>query len=425
MLPMQTPFSVVQPGQAITRVKRNPVFPHAGTMFPWLIHPIWAHPVLPGETLKRYEKKWTVVSPPLKSPFCGAWLETFLFYVKLTDIDRDLGQMFIDDGYSTAGYTAAADSLPYYVKSGQIDWIQLCTKRIVEAHFTHENETPRTPLFGLYQAKVNHRSWFQNLSFYADTGDATVAGSTNLSDLYENIQGWQMAQMMAMSEITYEQFLKQYGVQSINAAKGDPEPLRYARSWVKPNNTVEPTTGVPTSAWYWQESVNMDKPKRFTEPGFLIELGVVRPKIFHNLTHSMIGNMWGFSDWFPAYNLKDPTAGIRGIDGTDPAFSGALGTADLPTTTPDFVFDYRDLLNHGEQFVNASGSLRFGIPRFNTINLDKDGQPEDLRGEYVPLTAIGDYSPLFSASAASADVAVQFDGLAEVWIDGHVTDTTR
>ena len=408
-------IQVMTPGQARTRINRRPSFPIAGGMVPFGLYPIFAHPVLPGETLENATVKFQARSAPIVNPLAGCWLEMWLVYVKLTDLSRDLGEMFISDTYSSAGWTAGSDNARTFVKSGQIDWVGKCLSRVHEAYFMDENETART-IDGVPQVKMSNQSWYQNMIF--KPADEAV-GTTDVFDTAEQLRGWQMLQQMQMDEITYEAYLRQYGVQSINAALGDPEILRYARSWTLPRNEIDATDGSPASAWLWSDDIMLDKPKRFDEPGFVICMGSVRPKMYEaGLQASFIGNLWGFTDWFPAYNLDDPTASVREIAANDTVFAPA--TYDL-NGADSLLYDHRDLLSHGEQFLN--GLDRFRVPV--TAAMDTSSGANDaasVRGEYAALADIQD---LFTAEATAADYCVQYDGMGALRIAGHIRDTTR
>mgnify|MGYP000166547624 CR=1 FL=1 len=407
-------ISVLQPGAKRTRKKRSPNFPMAGVMKPFGLYPLMAHLVLPGETLNSFNMKWRCLSKPVAHPLAGAWLENWLVYVKLTDLDRDLGNMFIDDTYSTSGYTAASDSERYFTKTGQIDWIKLCCERIHDAYFMDDSETART-IDGVRQTKLSSMSWYQNCIF-KPADDAL--DTTDVLDAYKEMDAYMMMQQMNMSELTYEKYLEQYGVSSVRAAEGDPEILRYSRSWTLPVNTVEPSTGAPSSAWVWSDEMKAEKDKRFNEPGFLICLGSVRPKMYQkHQEFSMVGNQWGFTDWFPAYNLEDPTAGIREMVSTDLVFH-----ADHRTDVGDvnILYDHRDLLSHGEQFVNEWGQTPYALPLATGLLAEDASDNADLRGEYATST---DIDALFS-SATSTDKFCFYEGIAHANITGHITDTT-
>lgn len=405
-------FSVITPGQTRKRMDRRPNFPIAGTLKPFGLYPLMCHPVLPGETIENFNSKIRVLSKPIKHPLAGAWLETWLVYVKFTDLDRSLGEMFISDNVATIGYTASADNERYFVKAGQIDWLRLCTERFHEAYFRDQDE-PLRKIDGVPKVKLNAVSWYQNMIFKPTEHDAALP--TQTGEVMEHLTGYQMMQQMSMSELSYEKYLEQFGVSSIATNLGDPEILRYTRSWTVPNNTVEPSTGLPSSAWIWSDEIKMDKAKRFSEPGFVLHFASVRPKMFQaNLGASMVGNLWGFSDWFPVYNLEDPSGGIKDLKGDDAVFDGAGGTS-----AEDLIYDHRDLLSHGEQFINNTHNP-YDLPLSTGLNVAASNDYPDLRGHYANSV---DIDALFLGDSGD-EKKLFYEGISSARIRGHIKDTT-
>ena len=383
-------------------------------MVPFGLYPILCHPVLPGETLKSAVTRWRVLSMPVKHPLAGAWLESWLMYVKLTDIDRTLGQMFVSDSYSTAGWTAGADSARFFVRSGQIRWVQECLEKCVEAYFLNQGETQRS-IDGVPQMKLNAVSWMQNLMF---RGTETALDTSSPGDTYADLAGWQMLQQMSMTELTYEKYLETYGVRSVDLSTGQPEILRYARSWTQPVNHVDPSSGTPASAWVWSDEMKSEKDKRFDEPGFIIMLAGVRPKMFGlQVYSSMVGTLWGFTDWFPSYQLTDPTAGVRQIQTTDSIFDPALNASEAAAT---LLYDHRDLLTHGEQFVNDRTNNPYSLPLSTGMSLLAAASPEDVRGEYCTSA---DVNNLF-VGATTGTRLCYYEGMTQLVISGQIRDTT-
>lgn len=398
------------------RKTRTPVFPMAGTMKPYGLYPIFAHPVLPGETLQSCVIKNRTISMPLNYPLGGAWLETWLVYVKLTDIDKDLGEMFISDSVATTGRTLASASERTFGASGQIDWISAAIDKLHRSYFRHENEATATKTIdGVPMVKLNNKSWYENMMFQ----DADVAvPTTDASDLYQHLQEYSILQQMGMVEMTYQKYLEQYGAVLPKEAEGDPEILRFAKSWTLPTSIVEPTTGAPTSAWVWNDEIKADKPKRFNEPGFILGVQCVRPKLYQkHIPYSMVGEMWGFSDWFPIYNLDDPTAGIKEITSASDMFH-----ADARTDAGDvtMIYDHRDLLMNGEQFINNWSTHPYTLPVSTGLTHEDAATPEDIRGEYPTST---DIDAVFK-NAASDEKCVYYDGIALMTLSGHVSQST-
>lgn len=405
---MANPFQIG--GAVLKRQNRSPNFPMAGTAVPYGLYPIMSHPVLPGETLQSFTAKLSSLSMPIKHPLAGCWLETWLVYTKFTDLDRNLGQMFVSDSYSTSGWTAAAKKERFFVENGQIDWLSKITTNFHSNYFVHDGETAQT-IDGVPLCKLNNSSWYQNAMF--EPTDAAVP-TTDASDLYEHLQGWMMLQQMELTELTYEKYLEQYGVTGLNRAQGAPEILRFSRSWVKPTNVVNPANGTPASAWVWNDEIKATKPKRFIEPGFITMFVCYRPKLYvSGFDSSMIGTLWGFSDFFPAYSLADPTAGVKSISSQDTVFSVA------GVTNKKILYDTRDLLAHGEQFVNTT-QHPYRLPVSTGFSNADAATTEQLRGEYPTAS---DIEALFVTATDPSD-RCYYEGIAQAVIAGHVGDST-
>jgi len=415
-------LSIVTPGETRTRVTRSPNFPLAGMMKPYGLYPAMITPVLPGETLTEFELKRRVLSMPVRHPLVGAWLETWLCYVKLTDIDPDLAQMFVSMDTPTTGYTAAPTSARHFTKAGQLDWVRLCTNAVWDAYFADESEQGIAPptIDGVPMRGRKNVDWAHNLMF-------TPAGVV-AADLPSNpdgqLTGIQLMAMAGMTELTYEKYIAQYSVtpREVSALKGKPEILRYIPSWTTPTNAVDAATGAPSSAWAFSDGFRADKPVRFVEPGFLLVLQSVAPKMWSDaLDATRVGEMWGFADWFPSYNLSDPAAGIVEIDADNPAFIASFGAS-----TEKLLVDHRDLLSRGEPFVNHGWDAGpYRLPRITTQRAAPGATPQQLHGKYPSLD---DVNQLFTESSqATPDDkrrCLYYEGIAQLTIRGHVKDTT-
>lgn len=418
---MVSPLQIVQPGMPRTRKKRAPQFPIAGTMKPFGLYPLWATPVLPGETLNSCETKYRLISLPVRHPLTGAWFETWTVFCSLTDLNTNFAQMFISEDVSPTAYQAGADRPRYFTKSGQIDYIKLAMDAIVKNYFRDEEEPDwDTHLIdGVHMAKRQSWDWAQNLMFKPVNLDATYLPSSLPED--GTLTPLEIMRLSGMSEITYEKYLMQYGVAQKEAVKEAriPEILRYTRDWTVPTNSIEPTTGRPSSAFSWSSTIKSDKPKRFDEPGFVVTIGCVRPKMFDpTLRSSMIGELWGFGDFFPVYNLSDPAAGLKLLDASHKVLN-------LPVGTDALMYDHRDLLSHGEQFINDWAGP-YPLPQISSRTLVDGSEIHELRGQYPTEANIN--SLFVEHEETTPDDARRrlfYEGIASAEITGHVADTTR
>lgn len=406
-------LEIIQPGQTRTRKTRTPAFPIQGGFQPMGLYPYFFTPVLPGETLDRHTLKSTIVSAPVASPLSGAWLETWLFYVRITDIDPALSEMFIGTLTDPADYLAATDKPRYFTKSGQIDWCAMATKAVHDAFFINEGEATYMHPDGVPMIKRINTDGFESAVF-AETAPTPGTGPLEGEEISDQLYAFMRMRQMGMGITSYEDYLKTYGLtQAAPAAKrGEPELLSYRRYWTLPSNVISPEDGSATGAWYWRLDEKNEKNKRFVEPGFIVGYQAVRPKLLDaKIITSQASSLWGFQDWIPSYTLNDPAAGLRNVDPLTQDWITPPGTS-----TKDVVIDHRDLLSHGEQMRNGGG--RFTAPTTSFRDWSDSADLPKLRGEYVTTP---DLTALWGNPASAG---LDYDGIVTCTIKGHVVDQT-
>lgn len=126
----------------------------------------------------------------------------------------------------------------------------------------------------------------------------------------------------------------------------------------------------------------------------------------------------GLLSWYPAYNLQDPTAGIKRISSETPV----MGDLNAAEGEVQMLYDQRDLLSHGEQFINDATDNPYPIPMSGGMSWLAADEPTDIRGEYP---RISDIEGLFVEPTNESGQRAYYEGLTSLTIAGHVTDTTR
>lgn len=311
-----------------------------------------------------------VISQPLKSKNVGWWTEFHFFYVKFTDFEaRDnLKAMVLTNGALTSMKSGSAD-LEYFHAPGGVQWAELATKRVVEEYFRDQGEAANAYMIGnYYAAQIGHKSWLDSLvddtaappaaNDLQDDPDLTILSS--YQDQYDRMR------QMRMTDLNYEDWLREQGVGGVTTAENEslyrPEWLRTIKKWSMPTNIVEPSTGVPTSAFVESVVDAVRKPRFFKEPGFILGLSVTKPKVY--LT-GVVGSAAGFMDearlWFPQSYADEGYTSIREFP--DPTGSSQPGP--LQSATNGYWADMRDLLIYGEQWRNfdiATADNANGVP---------------------------------------------------------------
>lgn len=335
-----------------SRVMRRPVHTFQLRARPYQIQPFLLAPVLPGETMKNCLLQSRVVTDPIKNPLIGWWSEYYIFYVKHRDLDeRDtLTSLMLNPAtdVSALRQTTAADA-KLYTALDQVKWTDMCLRRVVEEYFRDEDEAWNLSLIdGLPGASINQESWLDSVTdvttmpsdvLVDEGGSATVTDET----LHNAFLQFEHLRALKLVNMSYEDWLRTFGIRQGRVEVHRPELLRYLREWQYPSNTINPSDGKPSSAVSWSITERADKDRFFTEPGFVFGVSVTRPKVY---IRKQKGSAAGLLDsafaWLPAILQDSPHASLKTVDNTD----------DVIETTNGFIVDVRDLFLYGDQFLN-------------------------------------------------------------------------
>ena len=206
-----------------TRKLRRPQHTFNIRARPFVLQPFFIAPVLPGETLKNLLLQARVVTDPLASPLIGWWQEYYFFYVKVTDLDEReaLMEMFVKNAAMPSSMIRGSASLPYYSFNGSTDWVRHCLKRTVEEYFRNEGEAwDQFVIDGMPVASVNREDYTNSLIAAASLSDDDVDvdidgdGTITASEVEEAMRQWQLLHDMQLTDMTYEDFLRTFGVRS-------------------------------------------------------------------------------------------------------------------------------------------------------------------------------------------------------------------
>lgn len=186
-----------------------------------------------------------------------------------------------------------------------------------------------------------------------------------------------------------------------------PELIRYSRDWSYPSNTIDPTNGTPRSAVSWSPTIRADKDRYFKEPGFLVGVTVVRPKVyFKNLDSHMTMLMRSPYAWLPPSLAADPNASFVKVSAGDPP---------LDANTAAYYVDIKDLFLYGDQFTTENLGSATGM---NLVTLPNAALTNK---RYVTTTT--DIDNLFVDTGAGVG-SVRQDGVCELHILGRQVDTS-
>ncbi|QCS37339.1 major capsid protein [Tortoise microvirus 88] len=395
------------------RVMRRPQHTFNIRHRPWQIQPFMIAPVLPGETMKNLLLQSRVVSDPVKHPLIGWWQEYYFFYVKHRDLEGrdDFTQMMLDPQHELSSLDTPANALTYHGLTG-LDWTAMCLERVVAEYFRDEEDLASVfELGGLPLASISRSDFAQSLVTATEfaarqpedaPADADASGVITASEIEGALQMWQFQRSNGLTKMDYEDFLATYGVNMPKEELHKPELIRYVRDWTYPANTVDPSTGTPSSALSWAVAESADKDRFFREPGFIFGVSVCRPKVYYSRqTSAAVSMMTDAFSWLPAVTSDDPWTSLKPFQAGEGPFSGA---------TEGYWIDIKDLLLYGDQFINFVPAVgEAGFVALPTAGLQRK------------FASDADANALFTDVAKNL---IRSDGIVSLGIAGQQVDTT-
>jgi len=370
---MVATVSLVREAPQVARKNRTPSHTFYLETKPFQIQPCVIAPVLPGETLHNLQLQARVATDPLKNKLQGWWKEYYFFYVKLRDLhERDsFTDMMLDPTFNANVALGSGEdtkmSMGSDINKNSINYSRMCLRRIVEEYFRDEGEAWDNHMVdGLPLAKINYNSWLDSIKTEAQL--ATYQNDEALPGEFEQVlpdsvppgfethyTQWEHMRALKLTEATFEDYLKSYGVRVPKAEAEDthrPELIRYVRDWTYPSNTVDPASGGTTSACVWSVAERADKARFFKEPGFIFGVTVTRPKVYISYQWSnLVAHMDNAYAWLPAVLNSEPYTSLKKFGGAGSPPGPLARNGGYDPGQPYWV-DMKDLFLHGDQFIN-------------------------------------------------------------------------
>jgi len=411
----------------VGRAMRRPVHRWNLRAQPWQIQPCMIAPVIPGESLKNAVLQARVVSDPVKNRLIGWWHEYYFYYVpfRAMSIADELTQMVVDPEWTTDAISSdVAVPNHYFYGRHSINFVKECLDAIVKYDFRKPDYTGVHEIGGLPIATINNESWTNSLINEQAVQDWDVAvtdgpdanSSLDASEVEVAMQQYELLRSNGLIEMTYEDYLKTYGIRGRVVQKTEeftPELLRYVRDWQYPSNTVDGEGNV-SSAVSWSVAERIDKDRFFKEPGFIFGVTISRPKIYLGRQVGAAASMLDtIRAWLPKVMTNDPYTSLKGFaNGEGPLETGFADTAPAladATPTQGYYADVRDLFLYGDQFVFNSTAYTAPLPAV-------DGN--------LQFATAGEYDKLFVEQTGTRQ-HIEQDGMCSLVIAGSQRDMTE
>lgn len=416
----------------MARRMRRPKHRFNVTTRPFGIYPFCIAPVLPRETLQYLNIQSRVVTDPTVSRVIGWYKEYYFFYVKIrdliavdggTDFATPFTSMVLDPANTMSSVETNTDIASHmFAPPGAVaglDWVGQCLRRVTSCYFREQDEGT-TQLTGEYafdsgnipKAKIVDTDMWDSYGLASEIPTAALTGNAeDLNDVEQKWRAWMLARSQHLTDMTFEDYLATFGVKLPGHGKDKPELIGRVKEWQYPSNTVEPTTGVPTSAVSWSIADRLSKNIFFAEPGFVFGVTIVRPKVYRaSQATAAVSVLRDAYAWMPALLKDDPSSSL--------VYQANAAAGDIINVGAEHVFDRRDLFVHGDQFLYNADPV-----------LDVEGESHSMGvidgsrygWQYVTTANI---NKLFADRTPGEKIYCREDGVVQLGILGTQVDMT-
>lgn len=389
------------------RIGRRPRHNYHVAFRPFEIQPFCIAPVMAGDSVKNIRFEARVLTDPIISQISGWWAEMYWFYVPIGALDEYAAAQLniITPSHDLSGLVTAANSWGYESDDGP-SWLSMCMKPIIRNYFRKEGEAwnHAAAVWNTYPsgtipvAGLVGKTWVDTIA--QASALPTPTGTDDYNDRWELYEAMRKQKLVSM---TFPEWLRLQGIAvppQLQEAEQDyrkPELMRFLRQFTYPSNVVDPTqTNRVVSACSWVVAERLDKSYFIGEPGFVVGVAVVRPKLYRS--EQLANGTMMLRDartWVPDLFLDAPQESLDERS-TDTA---------LDTVEPHVV-DVAGLYTVGDQFVRAPSTAGPPVAALPSADVSNTVYP-----------AFADIKALF----AGLDAETEADPVALVRMDGTAT----
>ena len=331
---------------------------------PFQLQPMCIAPVSAGDTVKSLRFEGRVLSDPVLDKISGWWSEMYWFYVRFSGLDEYAAaqRLAVTPGDDLTGLVTAANAWTMHNGQGP-DWLYMCMKTIAYNYFRPESGAWNDYLLdGVPSAGIVGLSWLDTISLEADL--PTPAATDDYAGHWTHYEALRKAKLVTMD---YPEYLASQGVMVPEqllqplAEKRRPELLRYTRQFSYPTNTVKEDGSGTVAAVSWVTAERMDRAIYCDEPGFIVGVSCVRPKLYRKNQKAC-----GVSILRDARTLAPPMF----EDAPQETLWQVTGNGAGPCQKDngvDYWLDTQGIFTLGDQFVNAADGPLVTLPNSTTF----------------------------------------------------------
>lgn len=266
--------------------------------------------VFAGETQKSIKAQLNFMSQPIGLAQSGATIDVWFYYVPLPVIWSDFPSWVMGDSTLSVPVANAVDGRSLWGTSvgddagtsGAYDHFAHEAYVSIVNNFFRDDENQISSASSPIGLPIVDKSMETSGDADLDAEDETIdvsSGSLSLKELERKRANLRYERRVEMMDGKYINWLKSQGVSANEALVDIPEFLGHYRRYVKPQRTVDQSTGFTVQHYAHDCTINLTKRRYYQEAGMIIGVYSVRPKIHLVGGYDTTSSIFRSSQQFP------------------------------------------------------------------------------------------------------------------------------
>lgn len=253
--------------------------------------PFHAHPVFAGETMTSLKTNMNVMSSPIDLAQAGCTFDFWYYFVPFRLIWDNFPEWVMGDSSATLSTAKQASGRTLWGKTASDDDKGLNAEQdhaLHEAyiqvmnHYHRDDENQLTSAAQPEVLAIVDQSHETSGDADLDAEDETIdvsSGSLSIRALERKRAMLKYEMRVEMRDGKWTSWLSEQGVNASEALAQVPEFLGHYRKFIRPSKTISQTTGFSVQHYGHDCRYNLTKRRYFQEPGYVIGICSMRPKV--------------------------------------------------------------------------------------------------------------------------------------------------
>ena len=269
-----------------------------GRLIPFSYHHVFA-----GESQHSIKTQLQFMSKPVAHRMSGATVDLWYYYVPWRLVWSDFPTWMLGDSSVSIPNThdAKGDVLFGSQAPNQSHMLASCYELIVNQYFREEHDQYSISTDPAVLPIVDRTAETQGDEDY-ETEDETIdvsSGTLSIKELEQHRARLAYERKVESLDGKYTSFLRAQGVNANETVAQIPEFLGHYRKYIKPQRTVNDSTGLSVQTFAHECSHTLSKRRFFQEHGCVIGCASIRPKVHLNGGFNADAYIWVTPQQFP------------------------------------------------------------------------------------------------------------------------------